>query len=165
MQQRKSQTSELRPVLLCANITAGKTKVKKDRSGQSDLMSLSILWWPSNRFLLQLHLSLRSAQNKKERACIRSLYFHIKTGNKYVKWIQKFILLSSEKKKKTSGLAPLSLVFYPVGTGNTVSDCWALISLILRGTSLDICLRNLSELLWFLIIISVLSSRRENKAF
>ena len=100
MQQRKSQTSELRPVLLCANITAGKTKVKKDRSGQSDLMSLSILWWPSNRFLLQLHLSLRSAQNKKERACIRSLYFHIKTGNKYVKWIQKFILLSSEKKKK-----------------------------------------------------------------
>ena len=99
MQQRKSQTSELRPVLLCANITAGKTKVKKDRSGQSDLMSLSILWWPSNRFLLQLHLSLRSAQNKKERACIRSLYFHIKTGNKYVKWIQKFILLSSGKKK------------------------------------------------------------------
>ena len=108
----------------CKEIS-GNTEGKKDRPGQSHRMSLNIFWWLSHRFLCQFHVILRSTESEKEWACIQSLYLYFKTGNKYVNWIQKLTVV-----QKTSGLAPLSLVFIQLGLEMLfqIPEAWFLLS-------------------------------------
>ena len=121
----------------------------------SPLMFWNILWSLSNRspgitWVLELH------KMRKTRHILGSPIFISKQGMssvnwiRYVSWIQKLILLSSENHRAGSFIIDCC----SVGIGNIISGSWGLISLILRGDNLEICWGNVCDLVQFLIILS-----------